>query len=399
MIDLENISFDHCIKCTVCTAYCPVARVTPLYPGPKSSGPDTERLRIKNPELVDDTLSYCTNCKRCEIVCPSDVRIADIIQKARHRHAKSALRPRDFFMSRTDLAGSAATLFPSVVNAMTRNRAVKWGMDRLVGISDSAQMPKYASGTFRRKFAKRADEQAKFSRKLVYFTGCYVNYFDHELGNNVVRVLNALGYGVAITNEKCCGVPLIANGFIKKAQKNARHNVDALKAAAGRDVAIVASSSSCAYALTNEYPNILSIDNSRIAPRIRFITRFLAEEAAAGNLPELKPVPVKAVYHAPCHLSRMGGAVHTVDILRRIPELKLVMPATECCGLSGTYGFKKEYAKVATDVGEKLFGQIAAENPDVVVTDCETCKWQIEAHTPYKVVHPVTLLAKAMFGG
>ena len=77
MINLENISFDHCIKCTVCTAYCPVARATHLYPGPKQSGPDTERLRIKNPNLLDESLKYCNNCKRCEIACPSDVKIAD----------------------------------------------------------------------------------------------------------------------------------------------------------------------------------------------------------------------------------------------------------------------------------------------------------------------------------
>ena len=35
MIQLDNISFDHCIKCTVCTAYCPVARATIRFPGPK----------------------------------------------------------------------------------------------------------------------------------------------------------------------------------------------------------------------------------------------------------------------------------------------------------------------------------------------------------------------------
>ena len=83
MIKLENISFDHCIKCTVCNIYCPVARVTHLFPGPKQSGPDLERLRIKNPALVEPSLKYCTNCKRCEISCPSDVMIANIIQEAK----------------------------------------------------------------------------------------------------------------------------------------------------------------------------------------------------------------------------------------------------------------------------------------------------------------------------
>lgn len=44
-------SFESCIKCTVCTTYCPVAKVNPLYPGPKQAGPDGERLRLKDPAL------------------------------------------------------------------------------------------------------------------------------------------------------------------------------------------------------------------------------------------------------------------------------------------------------------------------------------------------------------
>ena len=67
-------SFESCIKCTACTAVCPVSRQNPNYPGPKQSGPDGERLRLKSAELYDEALKYCTNCKRCEIACPSDVK-------------------------------------------------------------------------------------------------------------------------------------------------------------------------------------------------------------------------------------------------------------------------------------------------------------------------------------
>ncbi|MCV5519763.1 4Fe-4S dicluster domain-containing protein, partial [Escherichia coli] len=73
LLDHANQTFDQCIKCTVCTAYCPVAKANPAYPGPKQAGPDGERLRIKSPELFDSALKHCTNCKRCEVACPSGV--------------------------------------------------------------------------------------------------------------------------------------------------------------------------------------------------------------------------------------------------------------------------------------------------------------------------------------
>ena len=129
MIDLENISFDHCIKCTVCTAYCPVARVTHLYPGPKQSGPDVERLRIKNPKLVDASLKYCNNCKRCEIACASDVKIADIIGSAKWKYSKKRFSLRDILLSRTDLMGSVSTFFSPIVNFFTKLSVVKIFLD------------------------------------------------------------------------------------------------------------------------------------------------------------------------------------------------------------------------------------------------------------------------------
>ena len=77
-------NFEECMKCTVCTAYCPVLQVNPLYPGPKQAGPDGERLRLKDPWFFNYALKYCMNCKRCEVACPSGVRVADLIQSADH---------------------------------------------------------------------------------------------------------------------------------------------------------------------------------------------------------------------------------------------------------------------------------------------------------------------------
>ncbi len=51
-----------------------------------------------------------------------------------------------------------------------------------------------------------------------------------QLGKDLIRVVNALGTGVQLlSKEKCCGVPLIANGFFDKARKQAQSNVAAMR--------------------------------------------------------------------------------------------------------------------------------------------------------------------------
>ena len=91
---ISNHNFEECTKCTICTLYCPVMKVNPLYPGPKQAGPDGERLRLKNPWFFNYALKYCMNCKRCEVSCPSGVGVADLIQSARIKYDKSAPKGR-----------------------------------------------------------------------------------------------------------------------------------------------------------------------------------------------------------------------------------------------------------------------------------------------------------------
>jgi glycerol-3-phosphate dehydrogenase subunit C len=79
-----------------------------------------------------------------------------------------------------------------------------------------------------------------------------------------------------------------------------------------------------------------------------------------------------------------------------IPGVELTILDSQCCGIAGTYGFKKENYPYSQAIGEGIFSQIRANNPDVVATDCETCKWQIEMSTGYEVMNPISILAQAI---
>ncbi len=59
-----------------------------------------------------------------------------------------------------------------------------------------------------------------------------------------------------------------------------------------------------------------------------------------GEMPALKPVNKRVVYHTPCHLERSGNAMFTIELLRMIPGLEVIVLDSECCGLAGTYGLK-----------------------------------------------------------
>ncbi len=397
MIDLENTSFDCCLKCTICTAYCPVARATSLYPGPKYSGPDSERLRIKSPLLADQSLAFCNNCKRCETVCPSGVRITDFIYRAKNTRLEKKHKVRDYFLTHPDTIGRPATRMAPLINRFLNLKLTKLLLSVFFNIARDMPLPVFDRGTFAAAYKKQARQQLAFPRKATYFHGCYVNYYDHALGKDVIFVLNAMGIGVLAPRQKCCGVPLIAAGNFSKVRKNAEYNIDRLRRTVkDADMKIVFSSSSCAMTVKHDYPRLLSMDTATIDDRLEFITRFLHREFKNNNIPPMGRVNLTAAYHSPCHLDRTGGVIHTIAVLKAIPGLRLVLLHSECCGIAGTYGFKKENEAVSRAIGSRLFEQIKEVNPDIVITDCETCKWQIETNTGYRVRHPVSVLAEAI---
>ena len=142
---------------------------------------------------------------------------------------------------------------------------------------------------------------------------------------------------------------------------------------------------------------MLGVDNSYVRDSINLATRFIFEKLSKGAELHFRPdFKMKVAYHVPCHLEKLGWGVFSEKLMRMIPGLEFTLLDSACCGIAGTYGFKKENYKVSQEIGAPLFEQIRLVDPDVVACDCETCKWQIEMSTGYKVMHPVSILAKAL---
>ncbi len=397
MLNIMDTSFDNCIKCTICTTRCPVAEANLDYPGPKQAGPDGERLRIKNPELYDEALKLCTNCKRCEVACPSGVQVGTVIQLAKARHGGFKKGPRELMLSHTDLMGSLSSTAAPIVNVVTQLKPIKKLLDKTLGIDERQTLPKYSGQTFRSWFKKQEAEQARFERKISFFHGCFTNYNDTTVGRHLVQVLNAMNIGVSLLKkEKCCGVPLIANGFFDKARKNAELNMGQFADALDSTECVIATEPSCAMTLRDEYPEVLQVDNHNLRDQIFFASTFIARELSQGNVPKMKPLNLRVAYHSPCHLIKQGGVIHTLTLLNQIPGVEVIMLDQKCCGMSGTYGFKKENYQTSQIIGQGIFDQITELNVDYVVTDCESCKMQIEMNTDHQVLHPLTLMSQSL---
>ncbi|MFC2607964.1 anaerobic glycerol-3-phosphate dehydrogenase subunit C [uncultured Selenomonas sp.] len=389
---------DHCIACTCCIANCPVTEATRAFAGPKLTGPAHSRMKFAEDD-IERSLEYCSNCKNCEITCPSGVRVAtlNMLQRGEyyrtHKHSQ-----RDDMLAHGERMAKLVRSLP--FGATCANIGMKigkaLGVFAAVGIAGERDMPAFAPDSFYSIFAKM--EQKPSEKKVVFYPGCYINEYEPEIGRAFINVMQKNGYEV-ITDKSfiCCGAPMVASGYLDEAHENAKKNAERILAWKAKGIPVVACCTSCSLMLKSEYHELFEDPEMReISSGIYDAFEFLDIMEERGELSEdFAPIERRFSYHAPCHLRAQGIGLPSFNFLQRIPGLSIENLAAGCCGMSGSFGFKGDKYEISMKVGEKVFERIAEVGADTVVSDCGTCRLQIRHGSGKATCHPIEILAQA----
>jgi glycerol-3-phosphate dehydrogenase subunit C len=397
-------SLDECIKCNICTTYCPVAAVTDKFAGPKYTGPQAQRFRENGqPQTPDHSADYCSGCRVCNEVCPSGVKIAELNARARaHIMAEQGIPLRNRLLGRNETLGKLGSIAPALANFGMHNTFSRVMAEKVMGIAKEAPLPHWSTeGTFGSWFKKSQANRLKSDKKVVYYHGCATMYYEPFIGKAAVAVFEHNGYEVLVPPQNCCGLPLLSNGEFNEAEKYHQNNVNKLAAYAEAGLDIVGTSTSCTLTLKEEAPELLDMHGDG-ANALKMATwdifEWLRERREAGEL-KSDFVEMKMVlpYHAPCQYRAHRVGKPALELLAEIPGIDARESHARCCGIAGTYGYKKEKYQIAMDVGQELFDFVHEQGDGVTMTVCdsETCRWQLEHGTDLPSRHPIEILAAA----
>ncbi len=391
---------DVCVRCATCMAVCPVARVTPRFPGPKQAGPGAQRFRSAAEASVDDWIELCTSCRLCDTVCPAGVPISELNLLAKAKYLDERERSfRDWLLVRSDLFGETAARFSRIVNPLMRNHAVRWLLDRILDIDRRRALPDYEYPTFREWFRTRpAGADAGSRPAIAYFHGCFTNTNEVDVGKAAVALLEAHGLSVTVPPQRCCGIPRLGVGDLRGAKEMGGRNLALLLPTAQEGTDIVFSSTSCGLMLRHEYGPLLNLPGAEeLARRLFDICEYLLRLREEGKRDvTFRPAAQKVAYFTPCHLKTLNIGLPALELLRLVPGLDIRLIEANCCGLGGLYGFKKEKYTITEDIGRDLAKEVARIDPAMILTDCEGCRMQIRQLTKRTVLHPIQFLRDAL---
>ena len=392
----HHINPDSCTACTVCVAHCPVTGATRKFRGPKMVGPTLERMRL-SAEDVEPSLEYCSNCKNCDMSCPSGVPISTLNMLARAKHFKVRKQSkRDYILSHGEQAAKLASALPFGAAIANFGMSMSRGILKKIGISDKAPLPPYAKTSFIKQF--KGLRQQSYPDKVIFYPGCFINYNDPKVGMDFVAVMQANNYEVIVESDLvCCGSPLVVNGFLDEAEANARINVKILKKWTDQGYPVITCCTSCGLMLKQEYQELFHIEGvQEYAKHLYDAGEFLLELYDKGRLnTNFGTLNEQYLYHAPCHLRAQGMGLPGLDLLELIPGLEVENADAGCCGISGNYGFKEDKYDIAMKIGAPLFRKIKENKLSTVVSECGTCRLQIEHGAQVNTLHPMTLVRRS----
>ncbi|MBI4767048.1 MAG: hypothetical protein HY787_21075 [Deltaproteobacteria bacterium] len=407
-------------------------------------------------EIANGQLRQLVNrCNFCA-VCPcSDIRAAILNAKTEYAH-HYGLKFGARVLEKVERIGELGGKFPRLSNYLLKNRTTKSWLTGAIGIHKDRRIPLFPREGFptwlRTRSARSYPNRAN-QGKVAYFAGCSARYFFPEVAVSAVQVLEHNGIEVIVPEQNCCGMPAMLEGDRSLALKYAGQNMACLAEVVDEGYDIVCSCPTCGYLLkriwrlgahmalwskelekTNSafttvqksYGMIGTLSEnyslriqsrhlkgmlrnegvfSALSPekRIRIsentydLGEYLIKLHRRGGLDiKLSPLKVKAAYYPPCHLREQRLGLPYQDLLRLIPGVSVeAITGDTCCGNGGIMGLKKEFHPWSIGIGSRLMARVRSLNPEVVATDCLSCRMQFNQLTSYEVVHPIELIHQA----
>jgi L-lactate utilization protein LutB len=146
----------NCIGCRACMKDCPVSsffNVSNYYLSGKWNPKEYISYYVQE---KNSSLDICLQCKTCEMNCPLDIDIPDMILEARADAMKSGKVPLIYsLLSNFGDIAKLSTKTPTFANALSKNTFLRHCGEKFAGVSSKRNMPEFQNPTFEKWFGNR----------------------------------------------------------------------------------------------------------------------------------------------------------------------------------------------------------------------------------------------------
>ena len=367
---------------------------------------------------VVDSCTLCDMCylTKCPYVPPHEFNIDFPHLMLRYRvfeRSKNKIKFFDNQIIQTDRNGKIISKFMSSISNWVTSKAniiARYLMHLIMGIHKNVELPKFFSYTFESRSKQipavvNIDAPA-YGKEVVFFTTCFVNYNEPSIGDSSLKVLAHNGIKSHIVYPRCCGMPQLEQGDIKRVAESAYKTVKDLKPFLDKNIPIISSVPSCTLMMKSEWPLILpgNEEVKKLSKLTYDISEFLVLiNKDVGLVPGLNPLEGPISLHLSCHGRAQNIGAKGAEMLRLIPhsDVKVI---ERCSGHGGSWGLKKENFEKAMKFAKGTIRKIKTTNPKYTCSECPLAAKHLSQGLENtnaknvlenKALHPIQLLSRA----
>ena len=358
---------------------------------------NSEKENKFNHKELKEVFDLCLSCKACASECPSNVDIATMKAEFLYQYQeKNGYSFRSKLFANNAKYNKLGSAFPKITNFFTNSIIAK----KVLGVATERSVPKLANQTLESWLKKH---HPKTSKKSVYlFNDEFTNFYDAEIGQDAVILLEKLGYEVKTVNHDESGRSHISKGFLKEAKQICNNNISIFKDIITDETPLLGIEPSAILGFRDEYIRLADDKASaeKIAKNSFTFEEFLSKELEKGNIDiTLFTTTAKTLkIHGHCHQKALSGTHASFEVLNIPTNYKVTIINSGCCGMAGSFGYEKEHYKISMQVGEDtLFPKVRNTPKETQIVAAGTsCRHQIYDGTKRIAKHPITILKEAL---
>lgn len=402
----------------------------------------------------EDLISLANLCNLCGICPCRDIRSAILNFKTEYVD-QHGLKLKVRMIEGVERIGKLGCAFPKLTNTLLQHDTTRGLVQSLLGIHRERKFPPFPKQSFDKWWRDHnvaSPKKNAATRKVAYFAGCTARYLFPKVAATTVEVLQKNGVDVLVPRQQCCGMPTLLEGDRRLTSTVVRDNVERWADFVDQGYDIICSCPTCGYMLKvvisagaeeHKLHRLMEASNGDfvdwpvkesllvyIDPQAKgslqvpkkYIERVVNNTsyfAATDPVKRLKisentydigeyllklhqvdelntafePSEVEAVYYPPCHMREQRMQSPYRDLLSLIPGFQMAsINGNYCCGNAGIMGYKKEFYHNSIKIAGRLISTIRKLKPELLTTECLSCRLQFQQLTPYRVMHPIEII-------
>ena len=355
----------------------------------------------------------CTGCSRCVPNCPVRIDIPHlntVIKQRLIKHDGGASLQKLFFGNYSVLAKIEA-ITPGLANWVSNLNINRKILEKTVGFDKHRKIPNVPAKTLvkqfseYRKYNKSALKKDTGLPETILLADLFTNYNNPHIGIATLEVFDKLGIPISLSKVMDDGRALQSQGLLEKATEKSIETSKYLFGLINEGKDVIVSEPSVLSIFRYDYQKL--IENNEIFSALKehtfdpieYIEKLIRENKIDLTYHLKTNEKPRLFYHGHCQMKTVNAGYVAYNFFKNL-GFNISVSTVECCGMAGSFGYKKEFFELSKNIGNDLIQQITnSDSYDVetiILASGTSCREQIGAELKNTIIHPVEFLKKIL---